>query len=161
MTNLSDWPEDFERGLPDAEGFYACIVNYAQYDSFGRATFAIELVDIQEFGKLAADELGIEPGLCACDAEGCVYNINDYGIVGYHRICDNSYDITTADGFKGVNRFLKLNGAGIDFYLKWYRRELEKIRVKEWPDADIPPAPPLMPPMPVFSRSFFVDAENE
>jgi hypothetical protein len=116
---------------------------------------------LKEFGKLAADELGIEPGLCACDAEGCVYYIGDCGIVGYHRVCDNSYDITTAGGFKGVNRFLKLNEAGIDFYLKWYRRELEKIRVKEWPDADIPPAPPLMPPMPVFSRNFFVDAENE
>ena len=74
MTNLSDWPEGFERGLPDAEGVYACIVNLAPHDRHDRATFAIELVDIQEFEKLAADELGIEPGLCACDAEGCVYN---------------------------------------------------------------------------------------
>lgn len=99
-VKLSDWPEGFERGLPDAEGCYACIVNYAQYASFSWGSFDIELVDIQEFGKLAADELGVKPGLCVCNVDGSVYNLDAYGIVGYHRICGSSYDITTAKGFK-------------------------------------------------------------
>lgn len=152
---LTDWPEGFERGIPTAEGCYACIVHISGH---GRDRYAIELLDIQEFGKLAADELGIEPGLHVCDEEGCLYTPDEYGVVGYHRVCKDSGQVTATYGFKGMDSLLKLNEAGIDFYLKYYRRELERLRVKDWPLGDTPPMPPVMPPMPQFSRSFFVEA---
>ena len=93
----TNWPKGFTRGLPDREGLYACIVKHE--DIFMNYGFAVELCEIIEYGKLAADELGIEPGLHVTDLDGCTTSIADYGIVGYHRICDSAWPIMTAKEF--------------------------------------------------------------
>lgn len=155
--NLTDWPEGFTRGVPNEEGYYACIVDKS--DEYG-VCYAIENVDVEYFGKICADEIGIEPGLAVVDIEGASTSVENYGIIGYHRICESSWDVTSSDGFKGETTYLKLNKAGIDFYIAYYRRELEKIRVVEWRDGDTPPAPRPLPPMPVYSRSFFDEADE-
>lgn len=160
MTTLSNWPEGFERGVPREDGCYACIIEVPEPGRFGGCRYDLAIVDIMEFGRLAADELGVKPGFCVCTPEGDVWNAEDFGVVGYHRVCDNSLDITTAEGLKGEGALLKLNEAGIGFYLKFYERELKKLRVKAWPLCALPPSPPLMPPMPAFSSSFFEEADE-
>lgn len=55
-------------------------------------------------------------------------------------------------------RLLRLNDKGMEFYLSYYKRELEKIRVTDWTDSWMPPSPPVIAPMPQFSRDFFEDS---
>lgn len=153
--SLTDWPDGFERGLPESEGCYAVIVktNLNPYCE-------LAIVEVEGIGKLAADELGMKPGLVVVSPEGEFHALDDYGIVGYHYICESAWNIAVAKGFKEP-KVLKLNKAGLGFYLDYYRHELEKVRVAEWPDGDIPPAPVLLPPMPQYSRSFFDEAKDE
>lgn len=55
-------------------------------------------------------------------------------------------------------RLLRLNEKGMEFYLNYYKRELEKIRVTAWADDWIPPSPPTIAPMPQFSRDLLEDS---
>lgn len=60
-----------------------------------------------------------------------------------------------------TRKWLKLNEKGMKFYLDYYRRRLEELRVEAWPEGMLPPMPPIFPPMPQFSPSDFEFAEEE
>lgn len=153
----TDWPTEFTRGAPAEEGCFVCIVDRSPVSS---RRYELEIVDIENLDTECARELGTSPGLSVVTDEGCAYTLDEYEIVGYQRLCDSSVDVTATDGFRGVDSYLKLNEAGIQFYLDCYRRELEKLRVLAWSDKEDPPTPPAMPMIPKFSRSFFVEADE-
>lgn len=155
--NLMKWPEAFTRGLPEEEGCYVCIVYDSDYQQY-----SLKIFDIDFYGALAAEEFGEKEGLFVDEhLEGNPVAVHNMGIVGYKKLDGvGVFSMWACDGFEKETKFLKLNEAGIDFYMKFYRRELERLRVKEWDDTDYPPSPPLMPPMPQFSRSFFTDEDD-